>query len=158
MAPISKPLLYLLVNNTFDILLQIPVNEQKGERTFCRHAVVHAAASSAPSVCCCFFQCAAQSFLTRGAAGTVWPSGTTTLLNRNVPVSTTGDAKETRTDLSLRNPVWRFAAASQVGYRRQIQERSHPFIANWRWTLCFRKGYICEKGGVWSRGVGEKYR
>lgn len=48
MAPISKPLLYLLVNNTFDILLQIPVNEQKGERTFSRHTLVHAAASSAP--------------------------------------------------------------------------------------------------------------
>lgn len=57
MAPISKPLLYPLVNNTFDILLQIPVNEQKGERTFSRHTLVHAAASSAPPphICCCFF-------------------------------------------------------------------------------------------------------
>lgn len=46
MAPINKPLLCPLVNNTFDILLQIPVNEQKGERMFCRHTVVCAAASS----------------------------------------------------------------------------------------------------------------
>lgn len=58
----------------------------------------------------CGSQCAAQSFLTQDPAETVSPSGTTTLIRRCALASTMADAQEMITDLTVRRPVWRFAA------------------------------------------------
>lgn len=62
-------------------------------------------------------QCAAQSLLTRGPAGTPSPSGTTARTSRNAHLSTTAAAKATRTDSTLRSSAQRCAAAWQVSRR-----------------------------------------